>query len=159
MNASCSALRVRRTRRSPTESPGFRTIRPFCSESDISSPLVVDGITGQSLVLNTMFENLLNVSSSNRMEKMLMGTMPTYVWAMVVAGLLGTTAAISVLLFRGAVAAGPGPGPATRVAGGSAILWGAWVLVSVWLADAEVYRFEPTRPVPLLPIALIGALG
>jgi hypothetical protein len=55
---------VRLTRRSGAaapEPPGFRTIRPPSSVSDISPPLVVDGIIGTPFVLNTMFANILNV--------------------------------------------------------------------------------------------------
>src|ERR1700733_13976108 len=64
-----------------------------------------------------------------------MSTLPIYVWAMVLAGLIGTTATICVML------------------------WGAGVLASVLLADADVYRFEPTKPVPWLPVGLIAALA
>jgi hypothetical protein len=92
------------------------------------------------------------------MEKF-MGTLPMYAWALVLIGLTGTTATICVMLFRGAITAGFGRVTATRVAGGFAILWGAWVLASVLLAKADVYRFEPTRPVPWLPIGLTGALA
>jgi hypothetical protein len=88
-----------------------------------------------------------------------MGTLPMYAWALVLIGLIGTTATICVMLFRGAITAGLGRVTATRVAGGFGTLWGAWVLASVLLAKAEVYRFEPTRPVPWLPIGLMGALA
>ena len=88
-----------------------------------------------------------------------MSTLPIYVWAMVLAGLIGTTATICVMLWRGARTAGLGRGSATRAASAFAILWGAWVLASVLLADADVYRFEPTKPVPWLPVGLIGALA
>jgi hypothetical protein len=84
-----------------------------------------------------------------------MGTLPMYVWALVLVGLTGTTATICVMLFRGALTAGVSRGSASRVAGGFAILWGAWVLASTLLAATHVYRFEPTRPVPLLPIGLM----
>jgi hypothetical protein len=88
-----------------------------------------------------------------------MSTLPIYVWAMVLAGLIGTTATICVMLWRGALNAGLGRGRAARAAGGFAILWGAWVLASVLLAGTEVYRFEPTKLVPLLPVGLMGALA
>jgi hypothetical protein len=88
-----------------------------------------------------------------------MGTLPISVWALVLLGLTGTTGAICVMLFRGAVTAGFSRATATRVAGGFGTLWGAWVLASVLLAEADLYRFEPTRPVPWLPIALMGALA
>ena len=60
-----------------------------------------------------------------------MSTLPIYVWAMVLVGLIGTTATICVMLWRGALTAGLGRGTATRVAAAVAILWGAWVLASV----------------------------
>ena len=88
-----------------------------------------------------------------------MGTLPMYVWALVLVGLTGTTATICVMLFGGALTAGLRRGSASRVAGGFAILWGAWVLASVLLAAVEVYRFEPTRPIPWLPIGLTVSLG
>jgi hypothetical protein len=94
----------------------------------------------------------------NRTEKF-MGTLPISVWALVLLGLTGTTAAICVMLFRGAMTAGFSRTTATRVAGGFGTLWGAWVLASVLLAKADLYRFEPTRPVPWLPIGLMGALA
>jgi hypothetical protein len=87
-----------------------------------------------------------------------MSTLPIYVWAMELAGLIGTTATICVMLFRGALTAGFGRSSA-RVASAFAVLWGAWVLASVLLAKAEVYRFEPTTPVPWLPVGLIGSLA
>jgi hypothetical protein len=88
-----------------------------------------------------------------------MGTLPMYAWALVLVGLTGTTATICIMLFRGAITAGFGRATAIRVAGGFATLWGAWVLASILLAKADVYRFEPTRPVPWLPIGLMCALA
>lgn len=88
-----------------------------------------------------------------------MSTLPIYVWALVLAGLIGTTATICVMLWRGALSAGLDRRIATRVAGGVAIGWAAWVLASVLLANAEIYRFEPTRPVPWLPVGMLGALA
>jgi hypothetical protein len=88
-----------------------------------------------------------------------MSTLPMSVWSLVLTGLTGTTATICVMLFRGALTADLSRGSASRIAGGFVILWGAWVLASVLLAAADVYRFEPTRPVPWLPIGLMVSLG
>jgi hypothetical protein len=85
-------------------------------------------------------------------------TLPGYVWAMALIGLIGTIASICVMLWAGALGAGLGRRVAARMAGGVAICWNGWVLVSAVLARADVYRFEPTKPVPLLPFALMGAL-
>jgi hypothetical protein len=87
-----------------------------------------------------------------------MSTLPGYVWAMALIGLIGTIASIGVMLWAGALGAGLGRRVAARMAGGVAICWSGWVLVSAVLARADVYRFEPTKPVPLLPFALMGAL-
>jgi hypothetical protein len=87
-----------------------------------------------------------------------MSTLPIDVWAMVLVGLIGTTATICVMLWRGALTAGVRRGSATRAASLVAILWGAWVLATLLLAEADVYRFEPTKPVPWLPVGLIGSL-
>jgi hypothetical protein len=88
-----------------------------------------------------------------------MSTLPIYVWAMLLAGLIGTTATICAMLWRGALSVGVDRGGATRLAGAFAILWGAWVLASLVLGKADVYRFAPTRPVPWLPVALMAALA
>lgn len=87
-----------------------------------------------------------------------MSTLPGYVWAMVMIGLIGTIASICVMLWAGAVGAGLPRRVAARMAGGVVICWSGWVLVSAVLARADVYRFEPTKPLPLLLLALMGAL-
>lgn len=87
-----------------------------------------------------------------------MSTLPGYVWAVALIGLMGTVASICVVLWAGALGAGLARGVAARIAGGAAICWNGWVLVSAVLARADVYRFEPTKPLPLLPLALMGAL-
>jgi hypothetical protein len=56
-----------------------------------------------------------------------MSALPPYVWVMVLAGLIGTTATICVMLSRGALAAGLSRRTATRVASSVGIVWGAWV--------------------------------
>jgi len=87
-----------------------------------------------------------------------MSTLPGYVWAMALIGGIGTIASICVMLWAGALGAGLGRRVAARMAGGVAHYWKDWVLVVAELARADVYRFEPTKPVPLLPFALMGAL-
>jgi len=87
-----------------------------------------------------------------------MSTLPIYVWAMVLAGLIGTTATICVMLWRGAPTAGVSRHSATRVAVVAGIVWGAWVLASGLLANAEVYRFQPTKAAPWIAVAMIVPL-
>ena len=66
-----------------------------------------------------------------------MSTLPTYVWAMVLAGLIGTTATICAMLFRGALAAGSGRGSAIRLAGGFVIVWSCLGIGEPVLADGR----------------------
>ncbi|MBB5168450.1 hypothetical protein [Mycobacterium sp. AZCC_0083] len=87
-----------------------------------------------------------------------MSTLPIYVWAMVLAGVIGTTATICVMLWRGATTAGVSRHSATRVAVIAGIVWGAWVLVSGLLANAEVFRFQPTKAAPWIAVAMIVPL-
>jgi len=76
-----------------------------------------------------------------------MSTLPIYVWAMVLVGLIGTTATIGLMLGRGALAAG------------FVTAWATWVLASVALAGAGVYRFGPGKAQPWLPLALTAAIA
>ncbi|MDT5116886.1 MAG: hypothetical protein QOE30_2625, partial [Mycobacterium sp.] len=87
-----------------------------------------------------------------------MSTLPIYVWAMVLVGVFGTTATICIMLWRGATTAGVSRHSATRVAVIAGIVWGAWVLVSGLLANAEVYRFQPTKAAPWIAVAMIVPL-
>jgi hypothetical protein len=81
-----------------------------------------------------------------------------YVWAMVLVGVIGTTATICVMLWRGAPTAGVSRHIATRVAVIAGIVWGAWVLASGLLANAEVFRFQPTKAAPWIAVAMIVPL-
>lgn len=87
-----------------------------------------------------------------------MSNLPIYVWAIVLTGLIGTIAALCVMLWRGALTAGLGRRTATQVAAGFGIVWGTWTLASGWLADTNVYRFQETKAVPWIGVAIIGPL-
>ena len=88
-----------------------------------------------------------------------MSTLPIYVWAIVLVGLIGTTATICVMLFRGALAAGSSRRAGTTVAVVAGTAWASWVLVSVALADAGVYRFAPAKAQPWLPAAMTVSIA
>src|ERR1700757_5438846 len=88
----------------------------------------------------------------------LMNTLPLYVWATVLAGLIALPPAISVVLSRGALAAGFSRSTATAVAWAVGIGWASWALTSAALAGNDVYLFEPTRKLPWLPVAMIVPL-
>lgn len=85
--------------------------------------------------------------------------MPIYVWVMVLVGLIGTTATICVMLWRGALTAGLSRRAATRIAAAVGIGWGAWAVASAVLADADVYRFQPRNAAPWIPVGIIVPLA
>ena len=88
-----------------------------------------------------------------------MSTLPIYVWAIVPVGLIGTTATICVMLWRGALSAGFGRRTATAVAAGAGAVWATWVLANVLLAHADVYRFAPSKAQPWLPVAMTVSIA
>ena len=85
-----------------------------------------------------------------------MSTLPPYEWAIVLAGLIGLTATICVVLSRGALAAGLSRSTATALAWVVGIGWASWALTSAVLAGNDVYLFEPWRKLPWLPVAMIA---
>ena len=88
-----------------------------------------------------------------------MSTLPIYVWAIVLVGLIGTTATMCVMLWRGALSAGFGRRTATAVAAGAGTVWATWVLASGLLAHADVYRFAPSKAQPWLPVAMTVSIA
>lgn len=88
-----------------------------------------------------------------------MSTLPMYVWVMVLVGLIGTTTTLCVMLWGGALTAGFGRHVAARGAAAVGIVWGAWVIASALLANADVYRFQPTTAATWMGVAMIVALG
>src|SRR5271167_1023962 len=88
-----------------------------------------------------------------------MSTLPIYVWAIVPVGLIGTTATICVMLWRGALSAGFGRRTAFAVAAGAGTVWATWVLASGLLAHADVYRFAPSKAQPWLPVAMTVSIA
>lgn len=88
-----------------------------------------------------------------------MSALPMYVWVIVLVGLIGTTAAVCVVLWRGALTAGLGRRTATRVAAVTAIVWAALAMTNALLADAGVLRFAPERKLPGLAVAVIAGLA
>jgi phosphate/sulfate permease len=64
--------------------------------------------------------------------------LPSYVWALVLAGAIGIPASTSAVLYRGALAAGVGRRTATAVTATTATVLGGWLVVSALLAGAAV---------------------
>jgi hypothetical protein len=89
----------------------------------------------------------------------LVNSLPVYVWALVLVGLIGTTTTIVVMLWRGALTADLGRRDAASIAATFGICWGTWVLVSARLAQADVYRFEPAKPALWFAVAMMAPLA
>jgi hypothetical protein len=84
--------------------------------------------------------------------------LPSYVWALVLAGVIGIPAITCIMLYRGALAAGLSPRTATIVtATGSAVL-GGWLLASGLLARAGVYHQASGQAAPWFGVAVAGTL-
>src|SRR5215207_2157706 len=73
--------------------------------------------------------------------------LPSYVWALVLAGVIGIPAATCAVLYRSAVVA------ATTAAG-----LGGWLVVSGLLARAGVYRQDLGEVVPWLLVVFTATL-
>src|SRR5215204_3663065 len=84
--------------------------------------------------------------------------LPSYVWALVLAGVIGIPAATCAVLYRGAVAAGVGHRATTVVAVTAAAGLGGWLVVSGLLARAGVYRQDPGEVVPWLLVVFTATL-
>jgi hypothetical protein len=85
--------------------------------------------------------------------------LPLYVWALVLIAAIGFPMITSIALYRGAVATGLGRGAAFRVAATAGVVLGGWLVISGVLAGTGVYRQDPGRGVPWLPIAAAGFLS
>ncbi len=68
-----------------------------------------------------------------------MADLPIYLWTLLLAAVLGIPAVTGVMLYRAAVTAGLGRRAGTGVAGAFMAGWGAWLLVTGYLANAGVY--------------------
>ena len=72
--------------------------------------------------------------------------LPSYVWELVLAGAIGIPATTSIVLYRGAVAAGLGRPMAAAVAAAAAAVLGGWLVVTGLLARAGVYQGSEGGP-------------
>jgi hypothetical protein len=84
--------------------------------------------------------------------------LPSYVWALVLVGVIGIPAATCAVLYRGAIAAGIGRRAAAAVTVASAAVLGSWLVVSGLLAGAGVYSLDPGEAVPWFLVAVAGTL-
>jgi hypothetical protein len=83
---------------------------------------------------------------------------PSYVWALLLIGVIGIPGTTSVMLYRGAITAGLGRRPAIVVAGTAAAVLGGWLLASGLLARADVYHQASGQAAPWFGAAFAGTL-
>jgi hypothetical protein len=84
--------------------------------------------------------------------------LPSYVWALVLAGVIGIPAITCIMLYRGALAAGLGRRTATTVAGTAAAGLGGWLVASGLLARAGTYHQPSGQAAPWFGVAVAGTL-
>jgi hypothetical protein len=84
--------------------------------------------------------------------------LPSYVWALVLIGVIGIPAATGVMLYRGALAAGLSRRTATIVTGTAAAVLGGWLLASGLLARAGVYHQPSGQAAPWFGVAFAATL-
>src|SRR5215217_3098900 len=94
----------------------------------------------------------------SRKEVTTMYDLASYVWALVLAGVIGIPAATCAVLYRSAVAAGVGHRASTVVVVTAAAGLGGWLVVSGLLARAGVYRQDPGEVVPWLLVVFTATL-
>jgi hypothetical protein len=84
--------------------------------------------------------------------------LPSYVWALILIGVIGIPAATSLMLYRGALAAGLGRRTATTTAAVAAAVLGGWLLASSQLARAGVYHQPSGQAAPWFGAAFAATL-
>ena len=84
--------------------------------------------------------------------------LPSYVWALVLIGVIGIPATTCVMLYRGAITAGLGRRAAIVVTAVAAALLGGWLLTSGLLARADVYHQASGQATPWFGAAVAGTL-
>ena len=84
--------------------------------------------------------------------------LPSYVWALVLAGVIGIPATTCLMLYRGAIAAGQGRRTATTVMVLAAAGLGGWLLTSSLLARAGTYHQPSGQAAPWFGVAVAGTL-
>jgi hypothetical protein len=84
--------------------------------------------------------------------------LPSYVWALVLAGAIGIPAITCLMLYRGALAAGLGRRTATMVTVVAAAGLSGWLLTSGLLARAGAYHQPSGQAAPWFGVAVAGTL-
>jgi hypothetical protein len=84
--------------------------------------------------------------------------LPSYVWALVLIGVIGIPAITCLMLYRGAIAAGLSRRTATTIAAAGGAVLGGWLLASGLLAHAGVYHQPSGQAAPWFGAAFAATL-
>jgi hypothetical protein len=85
--------------------------------------------------------------------------LPSYVWALVLTGVIGIPAATSMMLYRGAAVAGLGRRAAAAVTAAAAAVLGGWIVASSLLARAGAYHRGVGLGLVAFAVVLLGLLA
>src|SRR5215207_2456403 len=84
--------------------------------------------------------------------------LPSYVWVLVLTGVIGIPALSCAVLYCGGLAAGVGRRTATALTVTAAAVLGGWIVVSALLARSGVYLQDPGEAIPWFLVAVAGTL-
>jgi hypothetical protein len=84
--------------------------------------------------------------------------LPSYIWALVLIGVIGIPATTCVMLYRGALTAGLSRRTATAVTAVAAAVLGGWLAGSGLLARADVYHQASGQAAPWFGVAVAATL-
>ena len=84
--------------------------------------------------------------------------LPSYIWALVLIGVIGIPATTCVMLCRGAITAGLSRRTASVVAAAAAAVLGGWLVASGLLARADAYHQASGQAAPLFGVAVASTL-
>ena len=85
--------------------------------------------------------------------------LPSYIWILIGIGVIGIPATTSLMLYRGALAAGSSRRIATWVAAVVAYALAVWLIVSGLLAGAGIYHADSGESTAWFGLAFAGVLG
>jgi hypothetical protein len=84
---------------------------------------------------------------------------PSYLWAIIIAGVTAIPVATSVVLYSGAKRAGLGRRRAALLAAAAAAVLGGWFTASGVIAGHGWYHQKLGHSVPWMPVAVVGFMG
>lgn len=88
-----------------------------------------------------------------------MNHLPSYLWALTYAEVIGIATATAYVIHEGARAAGLGRRVSTRIGIGASLLFGAWLATSSLVAGGGSYSSRLGHGIPWLPLAVFGFFG